>query len=151
MQILKRNKLLIMSSFIILAPLVVGVQVFTNNMPITIIESLNKDNLETIPTSNEGNNDIKSIYERDSSIYLNNVLERLSSGEEPSTSESVFLSYSDRLPDLPDWVEIQRYFTLVPLIQISTSLENILNLTEIRHVDAVIPVGKGVLTKISSF
>jgi hypothetical protein len=151
MQILRRNKLLIMASFIILTPLVVGVQVFTNNMPIIIIKSLSKDNLETIPTLNEENDDIKSIYESDSSIYLNNVLERLNSGEEPSTSESVFLSYSDRLPDLPDWVEIQRYFKLVPLIQISTSLENIPNLTEIRHVDAVIPVGKGVLPKISSF
>ncbi|MFW9905594.1 MAG: S8 family serine peptidase [Candidatus Thorarchaeota archaeon] len=126
-------------------------QIFRHNMPILIIESLNKDNLETIPTLNEGNNDMEALYERESRIYLNNVLESLSSGEDPSSSESVFLSYSDRIPDLPDWVEIQRYFKLVPLIQVSTTLENIPNLTEIRHVDAVIPVGKGVVTKISSF
>ena len=37
------------------------------------------------------------------------------------------------------------------MIQVSTTLENIPNLAELRHVDSVIPVGKGVLTKLSSF
>jgi len=151
MQILKKNPLLIITLFIVLAPLVVGVQVFRDTMPRTIIESLNNDNVATIPTLRENFDDIESIYEKESSIFLDKVMKRLSLGDDPSALESVFLSYSERMPDLPEWVEVQRYFSLVPLIQVSTTLENIPNLAEFRHVDSVIPVGKGVLAKLSSF
>ncbi|MHA2203649.1 MAG: S8 family peptidase, partial [Candidatus Hodarchaeales archaeon] len=147
-QICKKNSLLLITLFIVLAPLVVGVQV---TMPGIIIKSLNNEYLADISTLRENSDNIESIFEKESSIFLDNVIERLSLGEEPSTSESVFLSYSDRKPDLPEWVEVERHFKLVPLIQVSTTLENIPNLTEIRHVDAVIPVGKGVLAKLSSF
>ncbi len=151
MQIFKKNPLLILTFLIVLAPLVVGVQVFRDTMPRTIIELLNNDKTVTIPTLKEKFDDKESIYVRESSIFLDNVIERLSIGEDPNTIESVFLSYSGRMPDLPEWVDVQRNFRLVPLIQVSTTLENIPNLTEIRHIDTVIPVGKGVLAKLSSF
>ena len=151
MHLFKKHPLLIVALIMVLAPLVFGIQIFRDTMPRTIIESLNNDNMANIPPLEDNFNEIESIYEEESRIFLDNVMERLRIGEDPSSLESVFLSYSDRMPDLPEWVEVERTFQLVPLIQVSTTLENVPNLTEIRHVDSVIPVGKGVLAKLSSF
>lgn len=151
MQIRKKNPLLIITLFLVLVPLVVGVQVFRGTTPITIIESLNNDKIATTPTLGADNNDKESSYEKESIIFLDNVVERLGSGEDPNVLESVFVSYSDRIPDFPEWVEVQRTFKLIPLIQVNTALGNIPDLMEVRHVDAVIPVGKGSLAKLSSF
>ncbi len=151
MQLIKKNSLLILTLFIVLTPLVVGVQVFKDGMPRTIVLSLNNDNVGNIPTLRENFNDLESLYHKESKFFLESVNERLSIGEDPLTLESVFISYSDRQPDFPDWVEVQRTFKLVPLIQVSTTLENLPNLAELRYVDSVIPVGHGVLPKISSF
>ncbi|MHA2307601.1 MAG: S8 family peptidase, partial [Candidatus Hodarchaeales archaeon] len=58
---------------------------------------------------------------------------------------------NDRMPDLPEWVEVQKAFTIIPAIQVSCKLGDLPNLADLRYVDAMIPAGGGVLAKLSSF
>ncbi len=154
MQTIKRNFLLIFTLVLLLTPFMASLSIFNSTTQEPRIKTLKSDPTSDVSSSKESLDNIGNIESRidvQSQIFLEDIRKRLNSGEDPNATESTFIYWSDRVPDFPEWVEVQRVFSLIPVVQVSCTIQDIPNLEDIRYVDEIIPVAEGVLAKLSSF
>lgn len=142
-----KNYLLILILTVLMAPIVVEAIVSASLENMDTLNSARSDSLKE-SSSNE-----LSLIEEESRLFLEEVNRRLTSdNEDPDTPTQVFVYWSDRQPDFPDWVVVDKAFNLIPVIQVTCALKDVPRLNEeINYVDYVVSVGEGVLSSISGF
>ena len=145
--IFKKNFLLFMTLIIFFSPIIVNSALVTSNGKL----SGPKRNLD--PPFQEASDFTQSSIEEESKLFLESVNKRLSSGEDdPDTPTRVFVHWDTRLPDFPEWVDIDYVFDLIPVVQVTCALKDVPRLSEeVKYVTYVVSVDEGILPSISGF
>ncbi|MHA2307602.1 MAG: hypothetical protein ACXACU_19660 [Candidatus Hodarchaeales archaeon] len=110
---LKKPNFLTFFLAILIIPILLGTCIFESGS-IGVLKSVNK----TIDLNDQSSSEnLLSEYQKtlddSEELFLNEITTRLNDGENPETPKSVFITWTDRMPDLPEWVEVQKAFTIM--------------------------------------
>ncbi|MFX1515517.1 MAG: hypothetical protein ACFFC6_04350, partial [Promethearchaeota archaeon] len=143
--IFKKYFLLILTLLIFFSPVVVDSVLKTSIDASGLVKHQTSDTIHSDDT-------ITSFVEEESKLFLDDVNKRLSAGEDPDTPTRVFVHWSTRQPDFPEWVHVDYSFDLIPVFQVTCALKDVPRLSEeVKYVTYVVSVDEGILQSISGF
>lgn len=116
------------------------------------IDSL-AENSQDIDEAIKPRNDVKLTAVEASQDFLTEIAERLASGEDPSSTVEAFVYWSpdERKPDFPSWASVVTSFTSIPVIHVSSSLQDAAELVDLNYVERVTSVKQGKYAQSASY